>query len=267
MFVLFFTMPLSAAIPVENLLDETIAGKHRPAQNRARDVYRNPRATLLFFGLLPEMTVVEISPASGWYSEILAPVLRERGRYILAHSAIEDPDLPRWQREVREKLEQRFAAQPALFGKPLFTSFGPPAFTAIAPPGSADLVLTFRNVHNWSKAKADGAAFAAFYAALKPGGILGVVEHRARPGTSLERMVDSGYMTEAYVIALAEKAGFELAGKSEINANPLDSTDHPNGVWTLPPMMRGRLDPEKYLAIGESDRMTIKFRKPEKRAP
>ncbi len=267
MLALLVAAPLPAATPVETLIDQAIAGKHRPAQNSARDIYRNPKATLLFFGLRPEMTVVEISPAGGWYSEILAPVLRERGRYILAHSAIEDPALPRWQREVRERLEQRLAAQPALYGKPQFTSFGPPEHITIAPPASADLVLTFRNVHNWSKAKADGAAFAAFYAALKPGGILGVVEHRARPGTSLERMVDSGYMTEAYVIALAEKAGFEFIEKSEINANLRDSTDHPNGVWTLPPMMRGRLDPEKYLAIGESDRMTIKFRKPEKKVP
>lgn len=263
-FLLCSAAPLQAQTTVETLLDAGIAGSHRSEQNRARDRYRNPRATLLFFGLKPELTVVEISPAGGWYSEILAPVLRERGRLYLAHAAIEDPDLPRWQREGREKLEARFSAQPALFGKPVFTSFGPPAHVAIAPPGSADLVLTFRNVHNWSKAKSDAAAFASFFTALKPGGILGVVEHRARPGTSLARMVDTGYMTEDYVIGLATKAGFELVEKSEINANPKDTTDHPNGVWTLPPMMRGRLDPEKYLAIGESDRMTLKFRKPAK---
>lgn len=256
------TAPLHAQPTIEARLDETLAGSHRSEQNRARDRYRNPRATLLFFGLKPEMTVVEISPAGGWYSEILAPVLRDRGRFYLAHSPLEDANLQRWQREVREKLEQRMAAQPQLYGKPVFTSFGPPAYVAIAPPASADLVLTFRNVHNWSKAKSDAAAFASFFAALKPGGILGVVEHRARPGTPLDRMVDSGYMTEDYVIGLATKAGFELVEKSEINANPKDTTDHPNGVWTLPPMMRGRLDPEKYLAIGESDRMTLKFRKP-----
>ncbi|RPJ47747.1 MAG: methyltransferase [Betaproteobacteria bacterium] len=245
------------------LLDQAIAGEHRSAANRLRDQYRHPRETLLFFGLRPDMSVVEIWPGGGWYSEILGPVLRERGRYYLAHYAIENPRAPGWQREARARQEAKVAAQAALYGKPVFTSFGPPDHVAIAPPGSVDLVLTFRNVHNWSSQKADAAAFQAFFAALKPGGILGVVEHRAKPGTPLERMVQTGYMTEAHVIALAEQAGFRLAEKSAINANPLDSTDHPNGVWTLPPVMRGRLDPEKYRAIGESDRMTLKFRKPE----
>lgn len=245
------------------LLDQAIAGEHRSAANRLRDQYRHPRETLLFFGLRPDMSVVEIWPGGGWYSEILGPVLRERGRYYLAHYAIENPRAPGWQREARARQEAKVAAQAALYGKPVFTSFGPPDHVAIAPPASVDLVLTFRNVHNWSSQKADAAAFQAFFAALKPGGILGVVEHRAKPGTPLERMVQTGYMTEAHVIALAEQAGFTLAEKSAINANPLDSTDHPNGVWTLPPVMRGRLDPEKYRAIGESDRMTLKFRKPE----
>ena len=245
------------------LLDQAIAGEHRSAANRLRDPYRHPRETLLFFGLRPDMSVVEIWPGGGWYSEILGPVLRERGRYYLAHYAIENPRAPGWQREARARQEAKVAAQAALYGKPVFTSFGPPDHVAIAPSGSVDLVLTFRNVHNWSSQKADAAAFQAFFAALKPGGILGVVEHRAKPGTPLERMVQTGYMTEAHVIALAEQAGFRLTEKSAINANPLDSTDHPNGVWTLPPVMRGLLDPEKYRAIGESDRMTLKFRKPE----
>ncbi len=245
------------------LLDRAISSEHRSETNRLRDQYRHPRETLLFFDLKPEMTVVEIWPGGGWYSEIIGPVLRERGQYYLAHYAIENPKLEGWQRESREKQQEKIARQTALYGKPVFTSFGPPDYLAIAPPGSADLVLTFRNVHNWSKERADGAAFKAFFTALKPGGTLGVVEHRAKPGASLEHMVKSGYMTEAHVIGLAEKAGFKLAGKSEINANPLDTTDHPNGVWTLPPMLRGWLDKDKYRAIGESDRMTLKFRKPE----
>ncbi|MGA0024715.1 MAG: class I SAM-dependent methyltransferase [Burkholderiales bacterium] len=246
------------------LLDRAISGEHRSEANRLRDKYRHPRETLQFFGLKPGLTVVEIWPGGGWYSEIIGPVLRDGGKYYLAHYAIEDPGLAGWQREVREKQQQRVTEQSAIYGKPVFTSFGPPEHSAIAPAGSADMVLTFRNVHNWSSRKADQAAFNAFYAALKPGGVLGVVEHRAKPGTTFERMVKTGYMTEAYVIELAERAGFKLLEKSEINANPKDSTDHPNGVWTLPPMMRGRLDPEKYRAIGESDRMTLKFAKPGK---
>lgn len=254
--------PAVRAQDIHALLERAITGEHRSEANRLRDKYRHPAETLLFFGLRPEMTVVEIWPGGGWYSEIIGPVLRGRGKYYLAHYAVDNPKTARWQREVREHQQALITRQSALYGKPEFSSFGPPDFLAIAPPGSADLVLTFRNVHNWSSQKSDLAAFQAFFDALKPGGILGVVEHRAKPGTSLERMVKSGYMTEAHVIGLAEKAGFKLLEKSEINANPLDTTDHPNGVWTLPPMMRGRLDPEKYLAIGESDRMTLKFRKP-----
>jgi predicted methyltransferase len=246
----------------EVLLDRAISGTHRSESNRARDKYRHPRETLLFFGLKPGMTVVEIWPGGGWYSEILAPVLRDKGRFYMAHYAIENPKLAGWQRDARAKHESDYARRPELYGKPVFTSLGPPDFVAIAPAGSADMVLTFRNVHNWSLQKTDDVVFRAFFDALKPGGVLGVVEHRAHPGTPFEQQVKTGYMTEAYVIALAEKAGFKLVEKSEVNANPKDTKDHPNGVWTLPPMSRGRLDPEKYLAIGESDRMTLKFVKP-----
>lgn len=255
--------PVAAAQAIEPLLDKAIAGEHRSKANKARDKYRNPRETLLFFGLKPGMTVVEIWPAAGWYAEILAPVMRDHGKLYLAHSAIEDPKLADWQREGRAKLENTFAKRPEIYGKPIFTSLGPPEYVAIAPPGSADMVLTFRNVHNWSLAKTDAIVFKAFYDALKPGGILGLVEHRAQPGTPFAQQVKSGYMTEAYVIELAEKTGFKLVAKSEINANPRDTKDHPHGVWTLPPMNRGLLlDREKYLAIGESDRMTLKFEKP-----
>jgi predicted methyltransferase len=260
---LFAAPAASAQGSIDVLLDRALAGEQRSAANRLRDQYRHPRETLLFFGLRPDMTVVEIWPGGGWYSEILGPVLRERGKYVLAQFATENPQAPGWQRAAREKQQATVAQQAALYGKPVFTSFNPPDHVAIAAAGSADLVLTFRNVHNWSSQKSDQAAFQAFFDALKPGGILGVVEHRARPGTPIERMVKTGYMTEAYVVGLAEKAGFRLIEKSEINANPLDTTDHPNGVWTLPPIRRGQLDPEKYNAIGESDRMTLKFRKPE----
>ncbi len=260
--ILIGGMTSVAAQSIEAQLDQTLAGAHRSAANRARDKYRHPLETLLFFGLKPEMAVLEIWPASGWYSEILAPVLRDKGKLYLAGNAIEDPRLPNWQREAREKQEAAYAKRPEIYGKPVFTSLGPPDYLAIAPPGSMDMVLTFRNVHNWSLQKTDAQVFKAFFEALKPGGTLGVVEHRAHPGTPFGQQVKSGYMTEAYVIELAEKSGFKLIAKSEVNANPKDTKDHPNGVWTLPPLSRGRLDPEKYLAIGESDRMTLKFEKP-----
>ncbi len=246
----------------EALLDKALTGAHRSEANRARDPYRHPRDTLLFFGVKPDMSVLEIWPGSGWYSEIIAPVLAEKGQFYLAHYAIENPLTVNWQRDARATLEATFAKRPELYGKPLFTSLAPPNYMAIAPAASVDLVLTFRNVHNWSLQKTDALVFKNFFEVLKPGGTLGVVEHRANPGTSFEQMVKTGYMTEAYVIGLAEKAGFKLVSKSEVNANAKDTKDHPNGVWTLPPTSRGKLDPEKYRAIGESDRMTLRFAKP-----
>lgn len=155
------------------------------------------------------------------------------------------------------------ASRPDLYGKVVKTVLLAPDYLDIAPRGSADMVLTFRNAHNWAKAGNAEAMFEAFYAALKPGGVLGVVDHRAKPGTPFQRQIDTGYLTEEYVIGLAQKAGFRLAAKSQINANPRDDTDHPRGVWTLPPTLAlGDKDRDKYLAIGESDRMTLKFVKP-----
>jgi predicted methyltransferase len=244
------------------LIDQAIAGGHRSIANRARDVHRHPRETLLFFGLRPELTVVEIWPGAGWYTEILAPVLRERGRYYAAHFHVDEKS-PRYMGPSRRSYEKRLADHAEIYDRTTITAFSAPQQTAIAPKGTADLVLTFRNVHNWTAAKSDEASFRAFYDALKPGGVLGVVEHRAQEGTPLEQMIKTGYMTEAYVIALAGKAGFKLVARSEINANPKDTKDHPRGVWTLPPTFRlGAQDREKYLAIGESDRMTLKFVKP-----
>src|SRR5690606_11914997 len=193
----------------------------------------------------------------GWYSEILAPLLRDNGHYYAAHFSA-DTDVPYFRRSLaayRDKL----AANPALYDQETLTELAPPTATAIAPAGSADRVLTFRNVHNWAKAGQADAVFAAFYRALKPGGVLGVVEHRAPTGRSFEDQIASGYMTEAYVIALAEQAGFRLVERSEINANPRDTADHPAGVWTLPPTLRlGETERARYQAIGESDRMTLK---------
>lgn len=244
-------------------LDEVLAGPQRSAENRARDGYRHPSETLAFFGLKPDQHVVEVWPGSGWYAEVLAPYLRESGQYVAAGFVTDGAEAPEWRIDMMKKLEARFAADPATFGKPVITQLGLPSAWIAAPAGSADLVLTFRNVHNWLKGGFEAQMFKAFYAALKPGGTLGVVEHRARPGTSIEKMKSSGYVTEALVIELATAAGFQLKGKSEINANTKDTTDHPEGVWTLPPTLRlGDKDRDKYLAIGESDRMTLRFVKP-----
>jgi predicted methyltransferase len=243
-------------------ISQALAGSHRSEANRARDVYRHPRETLSFFGLQPDMTVVEIWPGGGWYTEVLAPVVRGSGTLYAAHFYVDEKS-PRYMASARESFQKKLAAEPALYDQVRITAFGAPDHLDIAPAGSVDMVLTFRNVHNWAAAKSDDAAFRAFYAALRPGGVLGVVEHRAKEGASPEQMIKSGYMTEAYVVLLAEKAGFKLAARSEINANPGDTKDYPSGVWTLPPTYRmGDQDRAKYAAIGESDRMTLRFVKP-----
>ena len=245
----------------DSLIDQVMVGDHRAPANKARDKYRHPKETLLFFGLRPDLTVVEISPGSGWYTEILAPVLHDAGQYFVAVSAITEKT-PETLRQNDTAYRGMLAAAPDLYGKVTLSVLSPGALR-VAPPGSADLVLTFRNVHNWAKAGRADAMFKAFFEALKSGGTLGVVEHRARPDASFQQQIDSGYMTEAYVVDTAQKAGFKLVNKSEINANPKDTKDHPGGVWTLPPTLRyGDENREKYLAIGESDRMTLKFVKP-----
>jgi predicted methyltransferase len=252
-----------AAADTAQQLDQVLAGSHRDAKNAARDQYRHPKETLLFFGLQPDMSVVEVWPSAGWWTEILAPLLRDEGKYYAAWFATEWKDTPDYLKQREKGFDAMLAGKPELYGKVIKTKLLAPGYVDIAPKGSADMVLTFRNVHNWAKAGNADAMFTAFYDALKPGGILGVKDHRARPGTSFKQQIDSGYMTEEYVISTAEKAGFKFVAKSDINANPKDTTDHPAGVWTLPPTLRlGEKDREKYLAIGESDRMTLKFVKP-----
>ncbi|TPE61418.1 class I SAM-dependent methyltransferase [Sandaracinobacter neustonicus] len=242
-------------------IDAALAGPQRSEANRARDPYRHPKETLLFFGLRPEMTVVEVTPGGGWYSEILGPVLAAKGRYVAAHNnPMGSPNALRQRASFIEKLK----ANPELYGNVAVTSFGKGIETNLAAPGSADMVLTFRNVHNWLMADFAADAFKAFYGALKPGGVLGVVEHRMpedRPDTEESRR--TGYVKQSEVIRLAEAAGFKYVGSSEVNANPKDKADHPKGVWTLPPTYAmGDTDKATYAAIGESDRMTLKFVKP-----
>lgn len=240
-----------------------LQGSWRDPANTARDAYRHPRETLHFFGLEPNQTVVEITPGGGWYAEILAPYLRDSGTYV---AAIVDPmSQPAggdrdYQQKGKDRLAAKFAAGAAQYDKAVVVGYDPKA-PVFGAPGSADRVLTFRNVHNWRSDGVAEAMFKGFFDVLKPGGVLGVVEHRATADVAADDK--SGYVGEAQVIALAEGAGFQLQEKSEVNANPQDSKDHPNGVWTLPPS--NRHDPEdaqRYKAIGESDRMTLRFVKP-----
>ncbi|GGA12962.1 class I SAM-dependent methyltransferase [Dyella caseinilytica] len=247
--------PTSASDFTAGQLDAVLAGSWRSATNKARDVYRHPKATLQFFGLQPDQTVIEITPGSGWYSEILAPLLRDNGHYIAAIAGSNDAE----QKQDATGLHAKFAADSAEYGKASIVSFNPKA-PVLGPAGSADMVLTFRNVHNWAVAGTAPAMFKAFYTVLKPGGTLGVVDHRAAPGASFDVVKESGYLPTDYVIKLATDAGFKLDAQSEINANPKDTKDYPKGVWTLPPTLTlGDQDRAKYLAIGESDRMTLRF--------
>jgi len=245
-------------------LDRAIASSERNEAFKLRDKYRHPKETLEFFGLQPQMTVAEVWPAPGWYTEILAPYLRGRGKYIAAGFVTSWEGAPQWRVDAMKEYRAMLAAKPKLYDQVQVTEVGKPDRWELAPAGSVDLVLTFRNVHNWVAASYEKEMFAAFFRALKAGGTLGVVEHRAAPGTSIEVTKQTGYVTEEYVIALAEGAGFKLAAKSEINANPKDSKDYPEGVWTLPPTLKlGDQDRAKYMEIGESDRMTLKFVKPQ----
>jgi predicted methyltransferase len=247
------------------LLAAAIEGPQRTPEERARDQWRHPRETLEFFGVAPSMTVVEAWPGGGWYANILAPYLKSGGGVYYAAN-VDPAASERAQRAVNDFRTKYGDA--SIYGDVRVTVLA--EGQDIAPEGAADIVLTFRNVHNWMSSGAGDANFRAFYKALKPGGVLGVVEHRAN-----EDAVDdggaSGYVKTSTVRALAEAAGFEFEASSEINANPNDTKDHPFGVWTLPPVRRssaapGQEDPAfdraKYDAIGESDRMTLKFRKP-----
>ena len=236
-------------------LSKAIDNLERKPENIARDVYRNPYETISFFQLKPDMQVIELSPGSGWYTEILASYLRESGLLIAAHF---NPEIKNnYLRKSRANFENMLMSREALKKVQLVN-----LDSTLAPPNSVDAVLTFRNLHNWLGPTMDGI-FQNSFNALKPGGIFGVVEHRAKSGTSFAKMKKSGYVTENYAIEAAEKIGFKFVEKSNINANPKDSATHPKGVWTLPPSLRMKdKDKSKYLEIGESDRMTLLFVKP-----
>jgi predicted methyltransferase len=253
----------AAEVPAD--LAAVVAGPQRAPENVARDKYRHPGETLAFFGLRPEMTVVELVPGGGWFTEILAPYLRDKGKLIAAAYPLEVPgEDSEYYRRSRSMLDAKFAAAPTVYDKVVTVDFLVPTKLELAPAGSVDMVVTFRNFHNWvDDQQGEDLVMAAAFKALKPGGVLGIEEHRTPNAVSRKDIYNKGYAPEATVIAAAEKAGFKLEEKSEINANAKDTHDHPEGVWTLPPSLALKdVDKAKYLAIGESDRMTLRFRKP-----
>ena len=236
-------------------LAQAISGEHRSAENKARDQYRNPKQTLEFLGFKPSMTVVEITPGGGWYTEILAPALKGTGKLIGAHYP--DTGEDNYYSKSRKKLEKKLASN-EVFSEVELSNFVPKKASELAPAGTADMVLTFRNLHNWGEEGVQ-QVFMDAYKALKMGGVLGVVEHRLPKDVAATDM-NRGYVSVETTIAQAIAAGFELAGSSEINANAKDKASYEKGVWTLPPSLAlGDKDKEKYVAIGESDRMTLKF--------
>ena len=248
MMAIALTVGVSQAAFADDALKAAIAGTQRTPVNAQRDAARHPYETLDFFGIKPNMTVVEISPGGGWYTEILAPYLRKDGKLILAGAGT----------NLKKKLE----ATPAIYDAATVTTIDFTKPISYAPKNTVNLVLTFRNVHNWISTS-DAAAKAIFqsaYDVLKVGGVFGVVEHRLPASEKQDEKASTGYVHEAYVIKLAESVGFKLAGKSEINANAKDTANHENGVWALPPTFANRdKDKAKYQEIGESDRMTLKF--------
>ena len=258
-------LPAGPALANENIdrLNEIANGDHRSDAHKARNPYRHPAETLDWFGIRDDLTVVEMSPGgAGWYTEVLAPYLRDNGEFYAA--SFDSESEVEYYRRNHQKYLDKLGAQPDVYDKVNVIEFGIPNKPALQPAGQADMVLTFRNVHNWLNNDSAEQVFAAMFKVLKPGGILGLVTHRGEEHMVGREWSKRGYVPEAEVIRLAEQAGFQFVDKTDINANPRDTRDYPKGVWTLPPVYRlGAEDREKYAAIGESDRMTMKFIKPE----
>jgi len=240
-------------------LAQIVSSDFRQDKNISRDKYRHPLETLTFFNIKPSDTVIELWPGGGWYAEVLAPYLAQEGQYVAGNfdTKPEDETLRQGYRATKGRLFEAWLKEhSAHVGKASTVTFDPPTHYALGSDASVDTVLTFRNLHNWAMKGFLEPVFESTFNVLKPGGIFGIVEHRAKPGMTAK----TGYMDEAKVIALAEKVGFTLVAKSDVNANSKDTKDYPKGVWSLPPrLVLEEVDKSKYLAIGESDRMTLKF--------
>lgn len=273
MCLLLSGLPLFAAdLPVEARVEQAMLGAHRSAENLARNRYRHPVGALAFFGLRDGMTVLEMWPGAGWYTEVLAPVLRNHGQFLVASYDLGVAEQPQYRFGLHQQLLDKFAANPGIYDQVAVIPFSPPQSASLGAAASVDLVLTFRAIHGWIADDLAGQIFAEMARVLKPGGVLGVVQHRADQGTDAQATAENGYVPEDAVIALARSAGLYLEARSEVNANPADSKDYPDGVWSLPPGLvvceKITAEAEKeacistWRAIGESDRMTLRFRKP-----
>ncbi len=250
----------SALTSVADSLKTVVSGDHRTEANVIRDVYRNPQETLKFFGITENMTVIESWPGSGWYTEILAAYLKDNGKYIAA-TYNRNPDTQKsWQARLNKNYDEKFTANKETYGDIKVVSFAPGSDKELAMPGTVDAVLDFRNAHNWVKSAASEVP-STWFKSLKKGGIVGIVDHRMDDNKPY--IPANGYIHETQLIEIMEKEGFKFVGKSDVNSNPRDTKDHPKGVWTLPPTLAEKdANRNKYLAIGESDRLVMKFMKP-----
>lgn len=266
-------MPVWAGdLPIDARIERGMSGDHRSEENIDRNRYRHPVGTLTFLGLEDGMTVMEIWPGGGWYTEVLAPVMRHHGQFIVAAYDVDVPDQPQYRYGLQKTLLEKFSSRPDVYDQVALVPFSPPDSASLGEAGSIDLLLTFRNTHGWVGGGEARMIFTEFARVLKPGGILGVVQHRAEQGTDPAKTSEMGYLSEDAVIELARGAGLYLEARSEVNANPADTRDWEGGVWTLPPGLSQCRDlesedeitacREQYRAIGESDRMTLRFRKP-----
>ena len=259
-------------LSIEARIEQGMQGSHRSESNIERNRYRHPVGTLSFLGLEDGMTVMEIWPGGGWYTEILAPTMRHQGQYIVAAYDVDVPDQPDYRYRLQEAMLEKFANAPELYDQVAVVGYSPPESASLGERDSLDMILTFRNAHGWVSEGIAESIFAEFARVLKPGGILGVVQHRAAADSDPKVTAEYGYVSEKTVVELARSAGLYLEARSEVNANPKDSTDHAEGVWSLPPSLAicGSIEAEAekmecqktYQDIGESDRMTLRFRKP-----
>lgn len=259
--LLLLTTHINAVDASDNLIIKAVASKHRSEQNAARDIYRHPVETLQFFGIKPDMAVLEILPGSGWYTEILAPILKDNGQLTLASFGADHPN--NFFKKVHNSLVDKMHTNPDIYRNAELVLFEKDnKYLPEVADESQDMVVTFRNTHNWIRYGGIEEIYPAFHRVLKKGGTLGVVQHRALTGSDYKLSAENGYVPQAYLIEFIENIGFKLVSTSEVNANPKDTKDHRAGVWSLPPTYRLKdVQKEHYKAIGESDRMTLRFEK------